>query len=362
VYLELLRWFATHRRSLPWRDNPAPYAVLVGEIMAQQTRLAQLLPFYERFMTRFPTLMALADAPLDDVLAVWAGMGYYARARNLHRTAQIICGENNNDASTYPTDGNASNTPPQAHDSVHWPTTKAQWLALPGIGPYTAGAVMSIAFAQREAAVDGNVLRVVARLQNDDTDIKTPAAMKNATAYIQKHMPHEPDQIRQFNQAVMELGSLVCTPTQPQCDNCPLTYHCEAYKHNRVHLLPAKSAKKPSPHVPMTVLLIYSPDGRVLMHRRTEGLLRNMWVFHLIQGEILDGAAVHDYVQSLGYTPGEITPLGQHTHTFTHRVWEMTSFAVRINENNPLPAHQFRTPDEIIKGGLPSAMRYYSTD
>ncbi|MCL2364867.1 MAG: A/G-specific adenine glycosylase [Defluviitaleaceae bacterium] len=372
---ELLCWFAAHRRSLPWRDDPTPYAVLVGEIMAQQTRLAQLLPFYERFMVRFPTIVALADAPLDDVLAIWAGMGYYARARNLHRTAQIICNPPNtlaNDTHHKPqpptpathTNDNSHTLPdiPHTANGIHWPTTKAEWLALPGIGPYTAGAVLSIAFAQREAAVDGNILRVAARLQNDPTDIATPAAHKNATAYILHHMPHTPDTIRLFNQALMELGSLVCTPTTPRCTDCPLVGYCQAHQHDRVHLLPIKAAKKPSPRIPMTVLLIFAPDGRVLMTRRTAGLLRNMWVFHLVQGETLDAPAVREYLQSQGYSLHkieEITPLGTFTHTFTHRVWEMTGFAVRVNENLALTDHHFRTPDEITAGGLPSAMRYF---
>ena len=332
---QLLAWFAEHCRVLPWREKPTPYPVLVSEIMAQQTRIAQLLPFYVRFMERFPTLEALARADEADVLAVWAGMGYYARARNLHRTAQLLC------------------------EMPDWPTTRAAWEALPGIGAYTAGAVLSIAFGQKAAAIDGNVLRVYSRLACDATDIATPIAKKNAEAYVLAHMPDAPEEVRAFSQALMELGALVCTPTNPRCGECPLAEVCEARKVGRVQELPVKAKKKASPIVPITVLLFFSPDGKVMMRRRDAGLLRGMMVYWLVEGEQLVADAVAGYVGERGFTVRGMEALGDFSHTFTHRVWQMTGYAVQVGKCAALDGYEWLTPDEVAARGLPAAMRYF---
>jgi A/G-specific adenine glycosylase len=331
---ELLIWFAENKRPLPWRQNPTPYAVLVSEIMAQQTRMAQLLPFYMRFMARFPTADALAKSELDEVLAVWAGMGYYARARNLHSAVKIIRAKYN--------DG--------------WPTTRAEWEALPGIGAYTAGAVLAIAFGQREAAIDGNVLRLYARLENDATDIACAAAKMRATQLVHAHMPNKPGEICAYTQALMELGSLVCVPTHPKCEKCPLVYICKAYMAGCEKELPVKTKKKPSPVVDMTVLIIFSPRGRVLMRRRTEGLLKGMWVYCLTENPLAD---IHGYVKAMGYSVKTVYPLGEARHAFTHRVWQMTAYAVHVNEDCAVGDYRFLSPDEVDKAALPAAMRYF---
>lgn len=356
---KISEWFAANRRALPWRENPTPYTVLVSEVMAQQTRMAQLLPFYARFMARFPTLEVLAAADEDAVLAVWAGMGYYARARNLHCAARILHErQKDNENSEVMHDGNGE------FISFCWPATRAEWEALPGIGPYTAGAILSIAFGQKEAAIDGNVLRVVARLTNDDTDISTPAAKKNAETFVLSHMPEAPDDISAYTQALMELGALVCTPGVPRCGECPLVLYCGARKHNRVRELPVKAKKKQSPIIPMTVLVILSSDGRVLMHKRAEGLLRGMHVYYLIESAALSPEEVTAHLTERGYTPTHIEPLGTFTHTFTHRVWQMTGYTVRVNTNNMVlyhfENHSFLTPDEVAQVGVPAAMRYFT--
>jgi A/G-specific adenine glycosylase len=337
----LLAWYAVNKRSLPWRDNPAPYAVLISEVMAQQTRMAQLLPFYIRFMERFPTLDDLRESDLDEVLAAWAGMGYYARARNLHRAAQII----------------------QAEYGDGWPRTRAQWEALPGIGPYTAGAIMAIAFGQREAAVDGNVLRLYARLAKDATDIATPAAKSRAGQFIVSHMGAT--DVSAYTQALMELGALVCVPSNPKCGVCPLAYMCQARLAGCERDLPVKARKGPSPGIPVMVLLIFSPDGRVLMRRRTEGLLRGMWVYCLSEGQPGEApsytqpeAAAH--AASLGYTVTGIESLGEARHAFTHRVWDMIGFAVYVRESHGVDDYLFLTPDELEKTAVPAAMRYFT--
>ena len=335
---ELLIWFYHNKRPLPWRENPEPYYILVSEIMAQQTRMAQLLPFYTRFVAQFPTPEALASATEDEVLTAWAGMGYYARARNLHRAIKEI----------------------RASYGNNWPTNRKEWEALPGIGPYTAGAVLSIAFGQKEAAIDGNILRVYARVNNDKTDISTPAAKSRATAFVLKNMPDKPDKIRLFNQSLMELGALVCTPQNPKCENCPIAQHCQARQVGTTHNLPVKAKKNPSPEIPVGVILILSPEGKVLMRRRTEGLLKGMWVYYLTEGNDGTTTTATAIINHMGYTLKQIQPAGTATHTFTHRIWHMTAHIAHINETHAIEDYQFLSPDDLTKIAITAAMGYFS--
>jgi A/G-specific adenine glycosylase len=335
----LIAWFAANKRPLPWRDNPTPYAVWVSEVMAQQTRMAQLLPFYTRFMERFPTVDDLDTSDLDEVLSAWAGMGYYARARNLHQTAKTI----------------------RERYGDGWPQTRKEWESLPGVGPYTAGAVLSIAFGQPEPAIDGNVLRLVARLTDDDTDINTPIAKKRAFDWVKSLYPKSSTDntvniAGVLTQALMELGSLVCTPANPRCDICPVADECRARQNGRERELPIKSRKKASPIIPMLVLLIFSADGRILMRRRTEGLLKGMWVYYLTEGTPTDIPA---HASEMGYTVKSTDPLGEFTHTFTHRIWEMTGYALTVYENHTVDDYVFLTPDEVEKIAIPAAMKYF---
>jgi A/G-specific adenine glycosylase len=334
---ELLKWYENNKRSLPWRESADVYCVMVAEIMAQQTRIAQLLPFYEKFMAKFPTLEKLAQASEDDVLTLWAGMGYYARARNLHRAAKIIT------------------------ESGTLPQTRKEWESLPGIGAYTAGAILSIAQGKREVAVDGNVLRVYARLSCDATDITTPAAKKSATAFLEKIMPHTPKEISAFTQSLMELGALVCLPQHPRCEICPVATDCQAFLSQRTHQFPVKTAK-PAPALQyFTVIIAVDPHGRVLMRRRTEGLLKGMWVYYLLEGKLLDNEMlVREQIKSMGFTPTSTEALGEATHTFTHRKWQMKAYSVTVKENRPVGDYQFLTPHDINKAALPAAMKYFT--
>jgi A/G-specific adenine glycosylase len=354
MHKRLLAWYEANKRPLPWRGNPTPYAVWVSEIMAQQTRMAQLLPFYTRFMARFPTAEDLAEADLDGVLSAWAGMGYYARARNLHLAARII----------------------KKKYGGGWPTTRKEWEALPGVGSYTAGAVLSIAFGQREAAVDGNVLRIYARLANDATDIASPVVKTRAALFIHNHMPETPTEISAYTQALMELGALVCVPKNPRCGACPLANECRARIKGRERELPAKTRRKPTPVVPVLVLLIISPDGRVLMRRRTEGLLRGMWVYYLAEdadkinfGRIDQNLNTASAMASLSQITALLKPMGytcahaghklNARHTFTHRVWDMACYEVRVNENHAFGDYRFLTPEEREAAARPAAMKYF---
>ncbi|MCS7300931.1 MAG: A/G-specific adenine glycosylase, partial [Fimbriimonadales bacterium] len=201
----LLRWFEAHKRPTPWRDNPDPYRVWVSEVMLQQTQTATVIPYFERFIARFPDVQALADAPLEEVLRYWEGLGYYARARNLHKAARMI-----------------------VQNGGRLPATADRLRELPGIGAYTAGAIASIAFGQPTPVVDGNVIRVLARLLWLKGDLKAAPAQKQLWRISEQLI--DPQRPGDFNQAIMELGSTVCTPTQPRCSECPVSHLCAAYQ------------------------------------------------------------------------------------------------------------------------------------
>ena len=334
--IALLNWYAVHSRPLPWRQNPEPYRIWLVEIMGQQTRIAQLLPYYERFTERFPDVFALAAASEDQVLKAWEGLGYYSRARNLHKAAQIIAHER----------GGA------------FPENALDWQKLPGVGPYTAGAIAAIAFGQPSPAVDGNVLRVYARLAGDDTDIRRPEAKAAATAFVQAHMPSRPDDIRQYTQALMELGALVCVPGKaPHCEICPLQADCTAFRQGTQSRLPYKSPRAAHKHVDMTVLIIRNPRGETLMRQRTQRLLQGLWVYYLLE-EILSETEVCWFVENLGYRILALEPAGTATHTFTHLKWHMRAFVLQIEEASHTPeGYVFVGPNAPI--ALPSAMGYF---
>lgn len=248
--------FRSVHRDLPWRRSRDPYAIWVSEIMLQQTRVAAVVPYYERWMARFPTVTALAEAPLDDVLAAWSGLGYYSRARNLHRGAQEVV----------------------AHHGGALPASAAALRALPGIGPYTAGAIASIAFAQPEPLVDGNVARVLARLYAIDIDIKSSAASSTLWRLAGELVPG--DAPGDFNQGLMELGATVCTPLGPTCLLCPLTALCRARAQGREHELPRMPARKRPHELPLidATALWIERRGKLLLARRTpEGLYGGLW-------------------------------------------------------------------------------------
>ena len=243
----LLAWHDAHKRDLPWRrvslDDPAndPYRILVSEIMLQQTRVAVVIPYYERFLALFPTAAALARARENTVLRAWAGLGYYSRARNLQEAAKQI----------------ARHGFPATYDAA---------LALPGIGPYTAAAVMSIACGQPHAAVDGNVRRVLARLLADNT-----AGQAEADALLDRRRPGD------FNQAMMELGATVCLPRNPKCDACPVSRSCEAWRRDEVDRFPAKKTKRATEEVQIRWAYVVRHNTVLLKPPQTDGLWRGFW-------------------------------------------------------------------------------------
>jgi len=264
----LLHWFRAHRRELPWRASRDPYRVWVAEIMLQQTRIAAVMPYYERFLAVFPTVEALARAAQDDVLRLWSGLGYYSRARNLHHAAREIVERH-------------SGRFPRAHDAA---------LALPGIGGYTAAAVLSIAYDEPLAVVDGNVARVLARLAAIRGDLREPRRWRElsrtAQDFLAPGMPAR-ESPGDWNQALMELGEVVCTPQIPRCPACPAARSCQALGRGLTHEIPAPRKKRAAVRVRIAAAILRDPRGRTLLVRdpgaHDDVLFSRMWQFPAVE-------------------------------------------------------------------------------
>ncbi|MDE6259974.1 MAG: A/G-specific adenine glycosylase [Oscillospiraceae bacterium] len=296
--IPLLEWFRDNARRLPWRDDPTPYHVWLSEIMLQQTRVAAVLDYYKRFLEDAPDVAALAALPEERLMKLWQGLGYYSRARNLQKAAKVIVEDY---GGTFPPD-------------------YAAIRALPGVGDYTAGAICSIAFGQAVPAVDGNVLRVYARIVGDDGDISTPQMKEKVTQALEAVIPVSA--AGAFNQALMELGATVCLPRgAPLCDRCPAKGFCAALAQNRIGELPVKAPKKPRRVEERTVWLIFHADRVALRRRPTRGLLAGLWEFPNEPGVgPLPGAwGIEALTQEYA---------GQAKHIFTHIEWHMALRAV----------------------------------
>lgn len=251
----LMRWYRQRARDLPWRRTRDPYAIWVSEIMLQQTRVSAVVPYYERFLRRFPTVQKLARARIDSVLKLWEGLGYYSRARNLHEAARQIV----------------------VRFGGRLPDTREELLSLPGIGAYTAGAVASIAFGRQEPLVDGNVVRVLCRVFCIRKDAKQAETCKQLWSIARDLLPARTP--GDFNQALMELGSEICLPRTPQCEVCPLRRACLARRHGKQASLPVRSRKKLIPSY-LVVVGVIERGGRILIDkRRPDGLLGGLWEF-----------------------------------------------------------------------------------
>jgi A/G-specific adenine glycosylase len=248
----LEEWYRRERRELPWRETQDPFRILVSEVMLQQTRAQVVIPYYQRFLERFPDAQTLAEARETDVLALWSGLGYYSRARNLQRAAKAIV---------------AGGRFPQNYDEIR---------ELPGVGPYTAAAVASIAFGLAHAVVDGNVLRVIARLCGDGADIQSPKTRSRFQRIADELLDRRDPGL--FNQAVMELGATICLPRAPRCATCPVVTFCEAHLTHRQHELPVKGGKRAAERIGLQVVIIARKES-VLLRRRaaTESLMAGFW-------------------------------------------------------------------------------------
>ena len=329
----LLAWYDLHRREMPWRGTGDPYAVWVSETMLQQTRVDTVRAYFPRFMAAFPTVNALAAAEEQAVLKLWEGLGYYRRADHLHRGAKQV--------------------------AERWggrvPDTVEALLTVSGIGEYTAGAIASIAYGRQVPAVDGNVIRVVTRLTGNAESLGTAAAMRRvkeqAAALVPAARPGD------FNQAMMDLGATVCTPGTPDCAACPLRAVCRAFAEGDAEGLPNLPGKKPPRPVDYDLLLIYS-GARVLMGCREEALLQGLWCYPLREGhdtpEALQRAA--EKRMKLRCTLPRL--LGEARHVFTHRVWQMRLWEVRVPENAEAPAGwRFVSGTEMDALPIPTAVK-----
>ncbi|MGO9229057.1 MAG: A/G-specific adenine glycosylase [Terriglobales bacterium] len=308
----LARWYAQGHRDLPWRRTADPYSILVSEIMLQQTRAAAVIPYYHRFLNRFPTVDALARAPEPDVLALWSGLGYYSRARNLLAAARQIA---------------ARGAFPRGYGELR---------QLPGVGDYTAAAVASIAFAEPCPVVDGNVLRVVARMENDAGDIRSPQTRERFRAVAQRWLDRR--RPGAFNQALMELGATVCLPRQPLCPQCPLRAQCRAFEQGSVNQLPVKLGRVPPERIEAILLLVRR--GRCILLRQRPASERRMPGFWDLPGP--------EHLPTV--RPG--VPLGQFRHVITHHRYLFTVRSASAPRRLPVGAH-FRWLDPRNAGSIP---------
>jgi A/G-specific adenine glycosylase len=311
----LLDWITAGRRDLPWRQTRTPYAVWISEIMLQQTQAVTVAPYFERWMARFPSVQELAEAPLDDVLKAWEGLGYYARARHLHKAAQLV-----------------------THDlGGQMPATAEALLLLPGVGRYTAAAIASIAFRQDSIALDGNLDRVLCRLYGIDDDPGRLNTQHRLEKLAQAML--SPGHAGDFNQALMDLGATICTPTKPRCLLCPLMSACQAHQEGIQNDLPIRATRSQRPHRDVTAGIIWDRTGHFLITQRPlDGLLGGMWEFpggKRRPGEAL-AACLHREISeelSIEIQVGEL--LCTVEHAFTH--FQMTLYAFECSWLGGMP-------------------------
>ncbi len=325
----LLDWYDRVKRDLPWRHTQNPYHIWLSEIMLQQTRVETVKGYYARFLEWFPTVADLARAPQEQVLKAWEGLGYYSRARNLQKAAQVIMAE---------------------HGGV-FPSAYEEILALPGIGPYTAGAIGSIAFGLCEPAVDGNVYRVASRFFGVREDVGIPRVQKEIQKLVKASIPQ--DRPGDYNQALMELGATHCCPGTPACDLCPWNGRCDACQEGDADVLPIHEKKKPPKAVDMAVCLLTN-EGRVYVTRREERMLNGLYVFHLIEEET-QPERVGEMLGESGFQCRFIADLGEAKHVFTHRVWNMRILHFALEEAPT--GTQMVDLNEFEKLPFPTALR-----
>ncbi len=324
----LLPWYRAHKRELPWRQTWDPYHIWVSEIMLQQTRVEAVKGYYTRFLAQLPTVASLANADDGLLLKLWEGLGYYSRVRNLKKAAQVIM---------------------EQHQGL-FPREYGAVRALPGIGEYTAGAICSIAFGQKTPAVDGNVMRLLARLQADYTPIDKPARKREVQALLAEIYP---ENAGDFTQALMELGATLCGPNrEPDCQHCPCKALCAGYQTGVAAQLPVKTPKRERRTEEKTVFILAVEGEYALVRRPDTGLLAGMWQFPEVPGLLELSAAL----AALGLPVREVMRQVEKNHIFTHIEWKMRGFYMELSEKND--QFQWFTPEQIEKeAALPTAFR-----
>ena len=328
----LLAWYRASARDLPWRKTRDPYRIWVSEIMLQQTRVAAVLGYYARFLEAFPTVEALASAPEEHLMKLWEGLGYYSRARNLQKAAKL------------------------AVDRGGFPDTYEELLTLPGIGDYTAAAIASAAFARREAAVDGNVLRVVTRLTDDHSDVALPQTKKAIRSQVQNIFPEAEADARIFNQSLMELGATVCVPNgPPKCLLCPVRDLCLGRARGTAESLPVKAPKKSRRVEDKTVFLLLREGRAALRKRPASGLLAGLWEFPNVESA-LDEPAAAVAVRAWGLEPLAWKRRLTAKHIFSHVEWHMTGYTLEVSGED---SAGFTWVDSLKHHAVPSAFARY---
>jgi A/G-specific adenine glycosylase len=328
----LLDWYDRCARVLPWRGFHDAYRTWVSEAMLQQTRVETVLSYYDRFLSRFPDLPSLAAAPEADVLKSWEGLGYYSRARNLWKGAKQVVSE---------------------YGGV-LPRDPVLLRKISGIGPYTAGAIASIAYDVPVPAVDGNVIRVLTRIFGIRTDALEPGTRRRIEALAISLVPAE--RPGDYNQAVMDLGATVCVPGTPDCSRCPLSAFCDAFRAGDASDLPVLPKARPQKTIPYAVLLIRS-GNRVLMRQRTERLLQGLWCFPMLEGTFPSDELIAHVHRELNISCRDPKNAGSARHVFTHQIWQMQLYTMSAEASATAPAgYEFIALDRLSSLPLPVAM------
>jgi A/G-specific adenine glycosylase len=336
----LLNWYQKEKRTLPWRGIKDTYAVWVSEIMLQQTRVEAVKGYFDRFVTALVDIEALAGAKEEQLLKLWEGLGYYNRVRNLQKAAKIVMNDYDGEL----------------------PADFEMLKKLPGIGEYTAGAIASIAYQIPVPAVDGNVLRVAKRIACSFDDITNPSVKKELGQDLARIIPG--NRPGDFNQALMELGALVCIPNgRPDCGICPIMYLCRAYQEDKVLMLPEKPDKKERRIENKTILLMEYQDKYLIRKRPPKGLLAGLWELPGLE-EKLKPEELQIELRELGYEDFTITPLGEARHIFTHIEWHMTGYHVHFSKENQgsieVASYLWAAKEEILRNYcIPNAFSSY---
>lgn len=308
---DLIGWFEREKRDLPWRNDQDPYKVWVSEIMLQQTRVDTVIPYFTRFIEKFPTIDALAEAEQDELLKAWEGLGYYSRARNLQSAVREVQEKYN---------GQVPNTPEEIS-------------TLKGVGPYTAGAILSIAYGKPEPAVDGNVMRVLSRILLIREDIAKASSRKIFEVAVRELISKENPSY--FNQALMELGALICTPTSPSCLHCPVREHCQGFHSGAIDELPVKSKRKKQRPVQLVAAVLTNDRNQVLIRKRPEsGLLANLWEFPNMDVNLTIKSEKEQFKEYMKETYQSDVSLGKMQgrieHVFSHLIWDIHVYSGKL--------------------------------
>ena len=330
----LIEWYQNNKKVLPWREGKSPYRVWISEIMLQQTRTSAVIAYFLRFIEKYPTLAALAAAEEDELMKLWEGLGYYSRARNLKRCAEMIMRD---------FDG-------------EFPKDLKILMSLPGIGPYTAGAISSIAFGEPTPAVDGNVLRVLMRVLASDRDIAQESTKRAVTELLSSVYP-QGDLAAAFTESLMELGENICIPNgEPRCENCPICKQCFAYEGKIQTLFPIKSPKKPRKVERRTILVICEDDSVLIRKRPPKGLLASLYEFINLEG-VCSRDEVEQLLFECGHYDFEMEKLPEATHIFTHIEWQMTGYKILLQAP---PSDTLIRRYDLIRVSREEIERHYS--